>query len=313
MAVNVQTVNVQTMWPELPPFEDWEDTCTTLLLWTQIVGKIRLGLSPPINHFWGSTLYVTTRGLTTSPIPHGAGTFALDFDFISHVLRITTSGGEERSFALEPISVADFYRKLMQALGDLGISVTIYARPVEVMESIPFAEDEKHRSYDAAAVHQFWRALVTVEQVFTQFRARFIGKDSPVHFFWGAFDLAVTRFSGRTAPKHPGGVPHVANWVMEEAYSHEVSSAGFWAGSGLGEAAFYSYAYPSPAGFREYSVLPKTAYFNDQLGEFILPYEAVRTSADPTQTLLSFLQTTYEAAATLASWDRIALERVPNL
>lgn len=240
------TIDVQTGWPELPPYEAWQDTCATLLLWTQIIGKIRLRLAPPINHYWGSTLYVTTRGLTTSPIPYRTGTFAIDFDFVAHALRITTSGGEERSFALEPMSVADFYLRTMQSLGELGIHVTIYARPVEMVEAIPFAKDTLHASYDAAAVHRFWRVLVTVEQVFAAFRARFIGKVSPVHLFWGALDLAVTRFSGRTAPKHPGGVPHCANWVMEEAYSHELSSAGFWAGAGLGEAAFYAYAYPSP-------------------------------------------------------------------
>ncbi len=303
------TRDAQAAWPELPPFEAWKDTCATLLLWTQIVGKIRLELSPPINHYWGSALYVTTRGLTTSPIPYTAGTFAIDFDFVAHALRITASGGDARSFALEPMSVADFYRKTMQSLSELGISVTIYARPVELAEAIPFAEDRIHASYDAAAVHRFWSALVTVNQVFAEFRARFIGKASPVHLFWGALDLAVTRFSGRTAPRHPGGVPHCPDWVMEEAYSHELSSAGFWAGAGLGEAAFYAYAYPSPYGFSAYHVLPEAAYFHDKLGEFILPYEAVRTAEAPAQTLLSFLQTTYEAAATLADWDRSALER----
>jgi hypothetical protein len=303
------TTDVRAGWPEMPPFATWEATCATLLLWTQIVGKIRLELSPPINHYWGCTLYVTTRGLTTSPMPYGAGTFAIEFNFIDHVLRITTSGGDERSFALEPMPVADFYHKTMQALGELGIHITIYARPVEVVTAIPFAEDRTHASYDAAAVHRFWSVLVTVEQVFTEFRARFIGKVSPVHLFWGSLDLAVTRFSGRTAPRHPGGAPHCPDWVMEEAYSHELSSAGFWAGAGLGEAAFYAYAYPSPAGFSECRVLPEAAYFHEKLGEFILPYEAVRTAESPAQTLLSFLQTTYEGAATLADWDRTALER----
>jgi len=296
-------------WPEMPPFESWQDTCTTLHLWTQVIGKIRLALAPPVNHFWSSALYVTTRGLTTSPMPYGTGALAIDFDFIHHVLRITTSGGEERSFALEPMSVADFYRKTREALGELGIQVTIYARPVEVVEAIPFAEDTKHASYDVDAVHRFWSALVTIEQVFMEFRSRFLGKVSPVHLFWGALDLAVTRFSGRTAPKHPGGAPNCPNWVMEEAYSHEVSSAGFWAGAGLGEAAFYAYAYPSPSGFSASPVLPEAAYFHDKLGEFILPYEAVRTAEDPAAALLSFLQTTYEAAANLAAWDRSVLER----
>ncbi|MCW3060393.1 MAG: hypothetical protein JWQ02_2214 [Capsulimonas sp.] len=305
----IQTTNAPGDWPELPLFARWEDTCTTLLLWTQIVGKIRMALSPNINHFWGVALYVTTRGLTTSPIPNGTGAFAIDFDFVGHVLRITCSDGSERSFALEPMSVAAFYRKTMGALQELGIEVTIFARPVEVVEAIPFAKDETHASYDADAVFRFWTALVAVDTVFTEFRARFMGKCSPVHFFWGAFDLAVTRFSGRTAPKHPGGAPNCPNWVMEEAYSHEVSSAGFWAGDGLGEAAFYAYAYPGPAGFREHPVLPETACFHEKLGEFILPYEAVRTAPDPAQALLAFLQTTYEGAAILANWDRTALER----
>jgi hypothetical protein len=296
-------------WPEMPPFADWQDTHTTLLLWTQIVGKIRLGLTPPINHYWGGTLYVTTRGLTTSPIPTQNGAFAIDFDFLSHALRITTTEGAERSFALEPMPVAQFYHQTMQALHDLDIPVHIYPKPVEVVESIPFAEDTTHTAYDAAAVQRFWRVLVPTSQVFTEFRARFLGKVSPVHLFWGALDLAVTRFSGRTAPKHPGGAPHCPDWVMEEAYSHEVASAGFWAGAGLGEAAFYAYAYPTPTGFREHAVLPEAAYYQDTLGEFILPYEAVRTAADPAQALLAFLQTTYEGAADLAHWDRAALER----
>lgn len=300
---------IPTVWPALPPFEAWKDTFTTLHMWVQIVGKIRLVLAPPLNHSWGSALYVTTRGLTTSPIPYAVGTFAIDFDFIGHALEITTSGGEARSFALKPMPVAAFYRKLMQALGELGIRVKIYSRPVEVVEAIPFKEDTVHASYDAVAVHSFWRALVQANQVFADFRARFLGKASPVHLFWGAFDLAVTRFSGRTAPKHPGGVPNCPDRVMVEAYSHELSSAGFWAGAGLGEAAFYSYAYPSPDGFRRSVVLPEAAYFHETLGEFILPYEAVRTASDPAQMLLSFLQTTYDGAATRAAWDRSALER----
>lgn len=266
-------------------------------------------LSPDINHCWGSTFYVTARGLTTSPIPYGIFTFAIDFDFIVHTLHITTSTGADRTFALEPMSVADFYCKTMQALDELGIEVKILARPVEVEVAIPFEKDDQHASYDKEAAFLFWCALVQVDCVLKDFRARFIGKVSPVHFFWGAFDLAVTRFSGRTAPKHPGGAPNVAARVMEEAYSHEVASAGFWPGTGLGEAAFYAYAYPSPADFNEYKVQPEAAYFHDKLGEFILPYEAVRTTGNPAQTLLSFLQTTYEAAATLAHWDRDALER----
>ncbi len=296
-------------WPALPALEQWQDTQTTVHLWTQIVGKVRLALAPPVNHWWGITLYVTTRGLTTSPMPYGTGAFAIDFDFIGHALHITTSGGAESAFALEPMSVADFYGKLTRALDGLGIHVSIYASPVEVVEAIPFAQDTTHRSYDGDAVQRFWRALVTTEQVFMDFRARFVGKVSPVHFFWGAFDLAVTRFSGRPAPRHPGGAPHCADWVMVEAYSHEVSSAGFWAGAGLGEAAFYSYAYPAPAGFHDARVLPEAAYFHDKLGEFVLPYEAVRTAQQPAQALLAFLQSTYDAAASLANWNRSALER----
>ncbi len=297
------------VWPELPPLTDWEDTLATVHLWSQIVGKIRLELSPRVNHSWGCTLYVTARGLTTSPIPYDTGTFAIDFDFVEHALRVTTSDGPMHSFALESMPVAEFYRRTMATLDGLGIRVAIYASPVEVVEAIPFADDTAHASYDADAVHRFWRALVMADRVFKRFRAGFIGKASPVHFFWGAFDLAATRFSGRPAPRHPGGAPHCPDRVMVEAYSHELSSAGFWAGTGLGEAAFYAYAYPGPAGFRDHPVRPEAAYFHDTLGEFILPYRAVRSAPDPEQALLTFLQTTYEAAAVLADWDRGALER----
>ena len=296
-------------WPELPPLADWQDTLETVHLWTQIVGKIRLEQAPWINHSWGSALYVTTRGLTTSPIPYAQDTFAIDFDFVDHALRITTSAGEKSAFDLEPMSVADFYDNTMDALADLGIEVNIFPKPVEIPDPIqPFPEDETHASYDGEAIYRFWRALVQADRVFNAFRARFIGKVSPVHFFWGAFDLAVTRFSGRDAPKHPGGVPNCADWVMEEAYSKELSSAGFWPGTGLGEAAFYSYAYPEPDGYHDRSVQPEAAYYLDEMGEFVLPYEAVRTADDPDATLLSFLQTTYEAAADLADWGRDALE-----
>jgi hypothetical protein len=304
-----RTAGVDAVWPTLLPLHTWQDTFTTLHMWAQVVGKIRLELTPRINHWWGATLYTTSRGLTTSPIPDGRRSFAIDFDFLDHMLRITTSDGTGRSFSLKPMSVAEFFRKTMGALHELDIDVEIFTRPVEVTEAIPFEADNQHASYDADAVHRFWRALVQVERVLTQFRARFIGKVSPVHFFWGGFDLAVTRFSGRTAPKHPGGVPNCADWVMEEAYSHEVSSAGFWPGTGVGEASFYAYAYPVPAGFTDYPVQPDAAYFHQALGEFILPYEAVRTADDPDQTLLLFLQTTYEAAAVLAHWDRRTLER----
>lgn len=308
MTTAADTTATRPLWPVPPPLADWQDTFSTLHMWAQIVGKIRLALSPQINHSWGSTLYVTTRGLTTSPIPFGTGTFAIDFDFVSHALLITRSDGRLFSFPLTAMSVAAFYRQTMQALEFLGIHAHIYARPVEVVEAIPFADDTIHASYDADAVHRFWRALVVTSGVFTDFRARFVGKASPIHLFWGSFDLAGTRFSGRTAPKHPGGAPHCPNRVMVEAYSHELWSAGFWPGAGLGEAAFYAYAYPVPAGFREHPVQPEAAYFHTTLGEFILPYEAVRTAADPAQALLSFLQTTYEGAATLADWDRKALE-----
>lgn len=297
-------------WPVLPPLEDWRDTFETLHRWTQIVGKVRLECAPWINHSWGVTLYVTTRGLTTSPIPYGTHTFAIDFDFVGHELQISTSEGLRRAFALRPMSVAAFYEQVMRELRESGIEVTIYPRPVEIPDPIqPFPENDVHASYDADAVNRFWRALVQVNRVLTLFRSRFTGKVSPVHFFWGAFDLAVTRFSGRPAPKHPGGAPNCADWVMEEAYSQELSSAGFWPGTGLGEAAFYAYAYPEPEGFRKQTVEPDNTYFHEELGEFVLPYEAVRTSHNPDKTLLAFLQTTYAAAAELADWDRAALER----
>lgn len=296
-------------WPELPPLADWEDTVATVHMWAQVVGKVRLELGPPLNHSWGVALYVTPRGLTTGPVPHGARSFEVTFDFVAHALRITASDGSERAFALEPMAVADFYRKTMAALRELGLGVDIFARPVEVEEAIPFAQDEQHASYDADAVHRFWQALVQAERVFADFRARFIGKSSPVHFFWGGFDLAATRFSGRPAPPHPGGVPNCPDRVMVEAYSHELASAGFWPGTGLGEAAFYAYAYPEPDGFRTAAVEPAAATYHDGLREFILPYEAVRTAPDPDAALLAFLQSTYEAAADLGAWDRAALER----
>jgi hypothetical protein len=301
-----------SLWPALPSLDDWQDTLDTVHLWTQIVGKIRLEQSPWINHSWGAALYVTTRGLTTSPIPHASGTVAIDFDFVGHTLQIRTSAGAERSFDLEPMSVATFYEKTMQALADLGIEVEIYPKPVELPDPIqPFPEDEAHSSYDADAVQRFWRALVQADRVFKTFRARFTGKVSPVHFFWGAFDLAVTRFSGRDAPTHPGGAPNCPDWIMEEAYSKELSSAGFWPGTGLGEAAFYSYAYPEPDGYAARDVQPDAAEYLEEMGEFVLPYDAVRTADDPDATLLAFLQSTYEAGADLGDWDRDALEWEP--
>ena len=295
-------------WPVLPPLAAWEDSRATLHLWSQIVGKIRLGLSPWINHSWGSALYVTSRGLTTSPMPGPGGSFTVDFDFVEHVLRVEASDGRGRRVALRPMSVAAFHAELFEQLGSLGIRVEILGRPVEVEEAIPFALDETHASYDAEAVHLFWRALVEADRVFKVFRAGFAGKASPVHFFWGAFDLATTRFSGRPAPRHPGGAPNVADWVMVEAYSHELASAGFWPGNGFGEAAFYAYAYPEPEGFRAHPVEPADACFHEALGEFILPYEAVRAASDPDAALLAFLSSTYGAAADLARWDRRDLE-----
>ena len=296
-------------WPKLS-LDQWQDTYETLHLWSQIVGKIRLAQMPWINHSWHVPLYVTARGLTTSLIPYGTRAFEIDFDFADNRLNIATTTGERYSFGLKPMSVAKFYRKIMSGLGELGIEPSVWPVPVEIPDPIhPFAENESQASYDSEAVGRFWRALLQIHHVFTVFRARFIGKVSPVHFFWGAFDLAVTRFSGRIAPKHPGGVPNCADWVMEEAYSHEVSSAGFWPGAGLGEAAFYAYAYPVPDGFSEYSIRPEAAYYNEELGEFILPYEAVRGAESPDSVLLEFLQTTYEAAADLAGWDRKNLER----
>jgi Family of unknown function (DUF5996) len=298
----------QAAWPELPT-ADWRDTYATLQLWTQIVGKIRLVRSPWLNHSWHVALYLTARGLTTSPIPDGTRTFQIDFDFIDHLLLISTSDGGEQKFALGGLSVASFYAAVMAALAELGIHVDIDEMPNELPEPIRFSQDHQHASYDPDAVRRFFQILVNADRVFRQFRTGFLGKASPVHFFWGSFDLAVTRFSGRRAPRHPGGVPHLSDDVACEAYSHEVSSAGFWPGSGaIDYPAFYSYAYPVPSGFSTASVRPDAAFFSEALGEFILPYDAVRTAAEPDQALLDFLQSTYEAAANAAKWDRDALE-----
>ena len=300
--------DLDTDWPSLP-LERWQDSYSTLHLWSQIVGKVRLSQTPWINHSWHVPLYVSARGLTTSAIPCQRETFQIDFDFIDHQLNILASNGGHEQFSLEPMSVADFYEKTMSSLARLGLDVTIYPRPVEIPDPImSFDEDTGLAAYDKDSVTRFWRILTRVNRVFTVFRSRFRGKVSPVHFFWGAFDLAVTRFSGRTAPKHPGGMPNCADWVMEEAYSHEVSSAGFWPGAGLGEPAFYAYAYPAPEGFEDYPIKPEAAYFHAELGEFILPYEALRNAEDPDSALMDFLQSTYEAAAVLANWDREQLE-----
>jgi uncharacterized protein DUF5996 len=295
-----------TTWPELT-LDSWDDTRATLHMWLQIVGKIRLGLEPMVNHWWQTTLYVSARGLTTSLMHAGPVGLEIEFDFIDHVLELRTTDDRKRQVALEPRSVASFYDATMAALNDLHVDVKIFPQPNEVVEAIPFPEDEQHHAYDADAVHRFWLALVNAHRVMSVFRGRFIGKCSPVHFFWGGADLAVTRFSGRRAPKHPGGVPHCPDRVQELAYSHEVSSCGFWPG-GSAEGAFYSYAYPQPAGFAEWKVAPSAAYLDPTLGEFLLPYTAVRTADDPDGLLLTFLQSTYEAAATLADWDRSALE-----
>ena len=295
-------------WPALP-YPAWKDSCTTLHLWTQIVGKIRLALTPWANHSWHVTLYVTPRGLTTSPIPYEGRAFQIDFDFLDHTLLVATSEGEVRRLPLAPRPVADFHDQLLAALAQLGIRVRIHGSPNEVADPIPFREDRAHAAYDPDPAQRFWRVLVQADRVFKQFRTGFLGKVSPVHFFWGSFDHAVTRFSGRPAPLHPGGVPHLPDAVTREAYSHEVSSAGFWPGGGaIDYPAFYSYAYPVPEGFATASVRPEAAYFHQTLGEFILPYDAVRSAAAPDAMLLDFLQTTYEAAANAAGWDRAALE-----
>jgi Family of unknown function (DUF5996) len=295
-------------WPELPTAV-WRETYSTLHLWTQIVGKIRLVRSPWLNHSWHVALYVSPRGLTTSPIPDGTRTFQIDFDFIDHLLRISTSDGAQRQFALAGQSVASFYAAVMSALVELEIPTAIDEMPNELPEPIRFSQDRQHASYDPDAVRRLLQILVNADRVFKQFRTGFLGKASPVHFFWGSFDLAVTRFSGRRAPRHPGGVPHLSDDVACEAYSHEVSSAGFWPGSGaIDYPAFYCYAYPEPAGFRAAKVRPDAAFFSEALGEFILPYDAVRMAANPDQALLEFLQSTYEAAADAAKWDRDALE-----
>lgn len=295
-------------WPELP-LAEWKDTLATLHMWTQIVGKIRLALTPLENHWWNVPLYVTPRGLTTSAIPYGDRLFQINFDFISHLLLIETTDGSVKTFALRSCSVAEFYKEMMTALGSLGMPVTIWTTPVEVQDRTPFEEDQKHATYDAEYAQRVWRILVQSDRVLTKFRSRFIGKVSPIHFFWGAFDMAVTRFSGRPAPKHPG-VPNCGLFVMQEAYSHEVSSCGFWPGGGLvDEPAFYAYAYPEPQGFKDYPIQPPKAFYHSGISEFLLPYDVVRTSNSPDEILLSFLQSTYEAAATCANWDRRALER----
>ncbi|MDD5577732.1 MAG: DUF5996 family protein [Methylobacter sp.] len=296
-------------WPSLP-FQEWKATYETLHMWTQIVGKIRLGLTPWVNHSWHVPLYVTARGLTTSPIPYEARAFQIDFDFIDHKLLIQVSNGEIKEMSLLLRPVADFYKELFAKLAQLSIDVKIHTTPNEVVNAIPFEKDYVHAVYEPDRANRFWRILIQADRVFKQFRARFTGKCSPVHFFWGSFDLAVTRFSGRKAPEHPGGVPHLPDWVAREAYSHEVSSCGFWPGNDqMPQAVFYAYAYPEPDGFRTAKVSPGGAAYNSELGEFILPYDDVRQSASPDGALLNFLQSSYEAAADFGGWDRSALER----
>jgi len=287
-------------WPSLV-VDEWTATRETFHMFTQIVGKIRLRCEPMVNHWWQVPLYVSARGLTTGAMPYDGDAFDMEFDLVDHTLRIRRSDGRSSEVALEPMPVAQFYAATMAALAGLGIDIAIAARPNEVDPSIPFADDFAHASYDADAVHRFWLQLVQAQRVLARFRAGFGGKVSPVHFFWGALDLAVTRFSGRTAPEHPGGVPNCPDHVVVEGYSHEISSAGFWPGGGA-EGAFYSYAYPAPEGFADAPV-PAGAHFDHALGEFLLPYEAVRTAADPDRLVLDFLEATYAAAARLGRWD----------
>lgn len=301
------------LWPRLD-YLQWRETAATLHLWTQVVGKIRLSRTPWLNHSWHVALYVTARGLGTSPIDFGSEQLDIEFDFVSHVLHLRATSGAVREIALEPQSVSAFYRKTMTALEELGMPVTIDVMPNEIEHAIPFPDDEVHAAYDSEAAHRFWRILVQADRVLKRFRTGFLGKCSPVHFFWGSFDLAVTRFSGRIAPLHPGGVPNLSDAIAQEAYSHEVSSAGFWPGNdAFPQAAFYSYAYPEPPGFRDVPVEPSAASFNATLGEFILPYEAVRVDPSPDDAIMSFLQSTYAAAATTARWDSAALECQPGV
>jgi hypothetical protein len=298
-----------TPWPSIP-VADWVDSRDTLQLYTQVVGKVRMANTGLTNHWWNVPLYVTARGLTTSLMPHPTGpSFQIDLDLVTHRLEVVTTDGRTGELLLGPRAVADFHAEVMRLLDELDVATEIWPVPVEIPGAIPFPDDRTHAAYDPAAVHRFWQALVQMTRVFTTFRDGFVGKSSPVHFFWGALDLATTRFSGRTAPDHPGGAPNCGPHVMIEAYSHEVSSCGYWPGGPGDEGVFYSYAYPEPAGFRDVPGLPDGARWDDELGEFVLPYELVRTAPDPDALLLSFLQRTYEAAADAANWDRAALER----
>jgi hypothetical protein len=296
-------------WPAIR-YEEWKETQATLHLWTQIVGKIRLVQTPWVNHSWHVTFYVTARGLTTSLIPYGARAFEIEFDFLDHQIVIRTDEGAVDRVKLAPRTVADLYEELFARLRALGLDIKIRTMPNEIPNGIRFERDRVHAAYEAEHATRFWHTLVQTDRVFKAFRSRFIGKCSPVHFFWGSFDLAVTRFSGRRAPPHPGGVPHLPDWVAREAYSHEVSSCGFWpGGEAVPEPVFYAYAYPEPAGFKTAALRPASARYNVELGEFVLPYEDVRQAPSPDAALLEFLQSSYEAAAGLAAWDRVGLER----
>ena len=297
----------ETLWPPLH-YDAWKETCSHLHLMSQIVGKVRLAQTPWVNHSWHVSLYVTPRGLTTGPIPHGSRIFDIAFDFFTHDLIIRTSDGLQRTLKLQAQSVASFHRSVMDALSALNVPVEINDHPNEIPDAMPFTKDDAIRPYDEAYVDSFWRVLIQADRIFNLFRTSFLGKVSPVHLFWGGLDLAVTRFSGRNAPPHPGGIPALPDSVTREAYSHEVSSAGFWPGGQGVDAAFYSYAYPEPKGFRDAVVRPSAAYFHKELGEFILPYESVRTASDPERTLLEFLYSTYAAAADTGKWDRVHLE-----
>ena len=304
-------VSQETAWPSLP-LSAWEDTYATLHRWTQVVGKTRLALSPMENHYWHVALYTTARGLTTSPMPHGDRLLQVDLDFLDHTLLARTSDSETRTIALEPKSVADFYAEYLDLLRSLGVDARIRPMPNEIPDAVPFPEDRTHASDDRRAAHDCWRALAQADRVFKRFRNRFLGKQSPVHFWWGSFDLACTRFSGRTAPPHPGGVPNLPDRVTRESYSHECTSAGWWPGtkgSPVAEPAFYAYAYPEPAGCPEAPIAPEGARYDMALHEWVLPYEVVRRAADPDRALLEFLQSAYEIVARLGGWDRAALER----
>jgi hypothetical protein len=296
-------------WPALA-YQDWQDTCATLHLWTQIVGKVKLALAPLANHWWGIVLFVSARGLTTGAMPYRGRALQIDFDFCAHVLVLRTSDSREQCIALSSMATADFYAAVMAALAALDVDVRIWTMPVEIEGAIPFDQDRQHASYDGAAAQTFWRQLVQADRVFGIFRARFLGKVSPVHFFWGSFDLAVTRFSGRAAPPlQTNTTPNVAAWVMNEAYSHECSSVGFWPGNGYGRAAFYAYAYPEPDGFGAEKVAPQGAAYNSDVGQFLIDYDAIRLAPSPDAALLDFMQSTYEAASNRGKWDRAALER----